>query len=130
VLKGDLCTSGIYELTPVGLSSRSAYVKLTAEIEEALSPLRRLAQIRATLVIGYGNLETPEFQRQAVDFAAALEQAGKKVSSWWQAGTTISRFSRHWPVLMACWVVLRWRRCSWALFETAASVLDCLRANF
>ena len=77
VLKGGLCSSGIYDLKPVGLSSRSAYVKLTAEIEEALSPLRRLAQISAPLVIAHGSLETPEFQRQAVDFAAALAQAGK-----------------------------------------------------
>lgn len=77
VLKGGLCSSGIYDLKPVGLSSRSAYVKLTPAIEEALSPLRRLAQISAPLVIAHGSLETPEFQRQAVDFAAALAQAGK-----------------------------------------------------
>lgn len=79
VLKGGLCCSGIYELKPVGLSARSVYVKLTAAIEEALSPQRRCATITAPLVVAYGSLETPEFQRQAKEFAAALQESGKAV---------------------------------------------------
>lgn len=79
VVKGGVCSSGIYDLKPVGLSSRSAYVKLTADIEEALSPQRHIARISAPLAIAYGSLETPEFQRQARDFSATLKHAGKEV---------------------------------------------------
>ena len=79
VIKGGLCCSGIYELKPVSLSSRSSYLKITAEVEQVLSPHRNLAQVQAPLLLAYGSLETPEFQRQSVDFFAALRQAGKPV---------------------------------------------------
>ena len=79
VVKGALCASGIYDLGPVRLSARSAYVKITDEIEQALSPQRHVAAIAAPLVVAYGGRETPEFQRQARDFAAAARAAGKTV---------------------------------------------------
>ena len=79
VIKGGLCCSGIYDLKPVGLSSRNSYLKITADVEQALSPHRNLAQVRAPLLLACGSLETPEFQRQSVDFFAALRQAGKPV---------------------------------------------------
>ena len=80
VLKGGLCCSGIYELKPVALSARNVYLKLTTAMEEALSPQRQLANIHAPLLVAYGSLETPEFQRQALDFATALEESGKEVA--------------------------------------------------
>ena len=79
IVKGGLCGSGMYDLKPVRLSARSRYVKFTDEIEEALSPQRHLDRLRAPMIVGYGTFETPEFQRQARDFAAALEAAGKPV---------------------------------------------------
>jgi arylformamidase len=48
-------------------------------MEEALSPQRHLTQLTAPLIIAYGTLETPEFQRQACEFAAAATAAGKEV---------------------------------------------------
>jgi arylformamidase len=79
VVKGGLCGSGMYDLKPVRLSARSRYVKFTDEIEEALSPQRHLDRLRAPVIVGYGTFETPEFQRQARDFAAAVKAAGKPV---------------------------------------------------
>jgi len=79
VVKGALLCSGMYDLKPVRLSHRSKYVKFTDEIEEELSALRHLDRIACPLIVGYGTCETPEFQRQARDFAAALEAAGKPV---------------------------------------------------
>jgi arylformamidase len=35
--------------------------------------------LTAPLILGYGTLETPEFQRQSRDFAAAVRAAGKPV---------------------------------------------------
>jgi arylformamidase len=77
IIKGGMCSSGMYELAPVRLSHRSSYVKFTDEMVEALSPLRHLDQLRAPLIVAYGTYETPEFQRQARDFAAAVKAVGK-----------------------------------------------------
>jgi len=71
--------SGLYDLKPVRLSSRSSYLHVTDEIEEALSPARQIARLRAPIVVTYGGNETPEFQRQNRDFAAAVKGAGKPV---------------------------------------------------
>ena len=79
ILKGGMCTSGMYELAPVRLSARSNYVRFTDEIEQALSTQRHLAGITTPVVVSYGTLETPEFQRQSREFAAALKAAGKSV---------------------------------------------------
>jgi arylformamidase len=79
IIKGGVCASGMFDLKPVRLSARSKYVNFTDEIEEALSPQRHLAQLNARIVILSGTLETPEFQRQARDFSAAVKAAGKPV---------------------------------------------------
>ena len=78
-VKGYVLTSGMYDLRGPRLSKRSSYVKFTDEMEAALSPQRHLARINAPIVLIYGSLETPEFQRQSRDFAAALGKAGKAV---------------------------------------------------
>jgi arylformamidase len=77
IVKGALCASGMYDLKPVRLSARNAYVKFTDQVEEALSSQRHIAGINCPVVVAYGTLETPEFQRQARDFAAALRQSRK-----------------------------------------------------
>jgi len=78
-LKGGMCMSGMYELAPVALSKRSTYVNFTPTTLEALSSQRHLDMIHAPLVVSYGTFETPEFQRQNREFAAALQAAGKPV---------------------------------------------------
>jgi arylformamidase len=79
VIKGAVLSSGMYDLRPVRLSARSEYVKFTDEIEESLSTQRHLARIGTPLVVAHGTYETPEFQRQTRDFAAALMAANKPV---------------------------------------------------
>jgi arylformamidase len=79
LVKGGLCSSGMYDLRPVRLSARSDYVKFTDEMEEALSPQRHLERLHTPVIVAHGTLETPEFQRQARDFAAAVTAAGKPV---------------------------------------------------
>ena len=74
-MKGGLCCSGMFDLKPVRLSARSSYVAFTDEIEQALSSQRHLDKLNAPVVIAYGTLETPEFQRQSRDFAAAVKSA-------------------------------------------------------
>jgi arylformamidase len=76
-VKGGLLCSGIYDLKPVRLSARSSYVKFTDEMEHALSTQRHLDRLNCPVVVAHGTLETPEFQRQTRDFAAAVKAAGK-----------------------------------------------------
>jgi arylformamidase len=75
--KGVVLVSGMYDLAPVRLSKRSAYVKFTDEIEGDLSPERHIDQINTPLVLIHGSGDTPEFQRQTRDFFAALKKAQK-----------------------------------------------------
>lgn len=79
MIKGGLCMSGMYDMKPVRLSKRSSYVKFTDEMERAMSSQRHLDLLRAPVVVTYGTNETPEFQRQNRDFAAAVKAAGKQV---------------------------------------------------
>ncbi len=76
-VRGYTLCSGMYDLRGPRLSKRSAYVKFTDESEHALSPQRHIGRINAPIVLVYGSLETPEFQRQSRDFADALTRAGK-----------------------------------------------------
>ena len=80
LIKGGVCGSGMYDLKPVRLSKRSSYVKFTDEIEDKLSAQRHLDQLVAPVRLVYGTLETPEFQRQSRDFAAAVTAARKPVT--------------------------------------------------
>lgn len=78
-VKGGLVMSGMYDMKPVRLSYRRNYIAFTDEMENAMSPQRHIDRITVPVVVSYGTLETPEFQRQAKDFAAALDAAAKPV---------------------------------------------------
>src|ERR1700675_250827 len=75
--RGALLASGMYDLAPVRLSQRSSYVKFTDAMVERLSSQRHLAGLHTPLILAHGSCETPEFQRQTRDFAAAVKAAGK-----------------------------------------------------
>lgn len=77
LIKGGLCTSGMYELAPVRLSARANYVKFTDAMVDALSPIRHLDRLGAPVIVSYGTYETPEFIRQAKEFAAAVRDTGR-----------------------------------------------------
>jgi arylformamidase len=74
-----MCCSGLFDLKPVRLSARSNYVKFTDEMEQSLSTQRHLDKVSAPVIVAYGALETPEFQRQSREFATALKAANKPV---------------------------------------------------
>ncbi len=77
LIKGGVVCSGMFDLKPARLSARSNYVKFTDEVEQALSAQRQLHLLNCPVVIAHGTLETPEFQRQSRDFAAAVQAIGK-----------------------------------------------------
>lgn len=79
LIKGGLCISGLYDLVPVSLSARSDYVKFDERTIAELSPIRHPDRLTAPVTVAYGTCETPEFQRQNREFAAAVAAAGKPV---------------------------------------------------
>jgi arylformamidase len=79
VVHGALCCSGMYDLYPVSLSKRSAYVRFDPETIATLSSLPQRARITMPVIVAYGTEETPEFQRQNREFAAALAADRKPV---------------------------------------------------
>ena len=79
IIKGGLLCSGMYDLKPVRLSARSSYVKFTDSMEDALSTQRHIEFLNAPIIVAYGSLETPDFQRQGRDFAKAVKDTGKSV---------------------------------------------------
>ncbi len=80
MITGSLLMSGIYDLKPARLSgTRSAYIKFNDDMEQSMSSMRQIDMLRAPITVSYGTYETPEFQRQSRDFAAAVKAAGKPV---------------------------------------------------
>jgi arylformamidase len=79
VINGGVCISGMYDLKAVRLSSRNSYVKFDDEMEQALSPQRHIDKLNVPILVAHGTYETPEFQRQNREFAAAVQSAGKPV---------------------------------------------------
>jgi arylformamidase len=74
VLKGGLCISGLYDLEPVSLSYRNEYLGLTAAEIQELSPIRNIDRVSCPVVVASAENDSPEFARQASDFAAALRR--------------------------------------------------------
>lgn len=76
-VKALVCVSGGYDLEPVLLSARRAYIHLSPEEADRLSPPRQAEHIGCPVWVLWGEKETPEFIRQGETFAAALANAGR-----------------------------------------------------
>ncbi len=79
-VKGGICISGMFDMKPVRLSARGSYVHFDDAMEDAMSTIRHLDKLHAPVTVAFGTFETPEFQRQGRDFAAAVKAAGKPVT--------------------------------------------------
>jgi len=68
-------------LIPASLSARNLYLNFQlGDTITQLSPIQHIDRINIPVVVGHGTKETPEFQRQNDDFAAALTAVGKDVT--------------------------------------------------
>lgn len=92
IFKGGICISGVYDLTPVSLSARNRYVAFDDATVASLSPIRHLDRLQTPLTVAYGTCETPEFQHQSREFAAAAEAAGRL------AGLVIGEHYNHFEL--------------------------------
>ena len=85
-IRALLCCSGLYELEPVSLSARSQYVAFTPQTLQDLSPARHMDTFTLPVVLLCGEQESPEFKRQAREFAQALSGRGADLTLVWGAG--------------------------------------------
>jgi arylformamidase len=86
LIKGATLLSGLYDLRPVRLSSRGAYINFTDAMVAELSPIRHAGTAGAPAIVAFGQYDSPEFQRQSKAFAEALRQANKPVQMVQGAG--------------------------------------------
>jgi arylformamidase len=66
--------SGIYDLEPVRLSYRNEMLKLDRAAEIRNSPCRNLPASGVPVLIGHGEFDTAEFQRQADEFETSWQR--------------------------------------------------------
>ena len=106
-VKGGLCMSGMYEMEPVRLSWRRTYVNFTDAMADAMSSQRHIDKVNAPIIVTYGTFETPDFQRQSRDFAAAVKARASRCSSSKRRATLTLRWLNRWAIRMAQTVVRR-----------------------
>jgi arylformamidase len=73
-VKLAFCVSGPYDMEPVMLSARSAYVKITKDQQRLLSPRHNADHYDTSFFLAYAEKDTDEFRRQSLDFAAVLDR--------------------------------------------------------
>src|SRR5690242_13996817 len=92
------------------LTIRAGYVKFTAEMIEKFSPQRHLDKLVAPIIVAHGTLETPEFQRQNREFAAAVKAAGKPVKFLVGPRLYAFRDARRWEIPTGYWAAQCWSK--------------------
>ncbi len=75
LVRSAVLVSGIYDLEPVRLSYRNEMLKLDRAAEIRNSPCRNLPMSGPPVLIGYGELDTAEFKRQAHEFEAVWQRS-------------------------------------------------------
>lgn len=75
-VRAAVLVSGIYELEPLVGTSINSAVGLTPESAREFSPAMRPLEGFPPCIVCWGAVETTEFKRQSLDFAARLERAG------------------------------------------------------
>jgi arylformamidase len=73
VVDNALLVSGIYDLAPVRLSARNAYLRIDGRVEDELSPFRHVERIACPVTVAWSEQESAEFTRQSREFAAKLD---------------------------------------------------------
>lgn len=81
VIKGVCTISGIHDLEPLLHISHQQYLQLDLSAVRRNSPIHNLPPETTPLIVSWGGMETPEFERQSKDYAAACSSAGLTVET-------------------------------------------------
>lgn len=85
-IAGLLCCSGLFDLEPVSLSSRSSYVTFDSVCLAQLSPVRHLHAFDMPVRVLCGTQESPEFMRQSFEFHDLLLRHHARAELHWGEG--------------------------------------------
>ena len=85
-MAGLLCCSGMFDLEPVSLSSRSSYVTFDAASLAQLSPLQHPHAFDMPVRVLCGMRESPEFKRQSYEFHDMLLSHQTNAQLHWGEG--------------------------------------------
>jgi arylformamidase len=77
---GGILISGMYDLGPLRQTTRAEYVRIDDRVEREFSPLHQIAFLKAPLLLSIGSKESPEFRRQAQEYADAVTRSGRQTS--------------------------------------------------
>ncbi|HEX5850616.1 MAG TPA: alpha/beta hydrolase [Rubrobacter sp.] len=80
IIKGATMVSGIYDLSPLPYTFLQPTLQLGYDGIYRNSPVLRLPNTTAPLLIAYGDQETDEFKRQSEDYLEALRVGGFEVA--------------------------------------------------
>jgi arylformamidase len=76
-IRGATLISGSYDLKPVLLSARGAYVKLSSEEEHDLSPIRHVTPEMPPVIVASAGQDSAEFRRHSEELARTLQQVNR-----------------------------------------------------
>jgi arylformamidase len=76
LVKAACLTSGLFDLEPIRLGTKSQLPNLDEAAVERLSPIRHIPAVAGPLILSVGGRETAEFLRQTRDYQAAWLAAG------------------------------------------------------
>ena len=76
LLKGGCAVSGVFDLEPLRLSYRNAWLHLDDASMKQLGPIHRVPRNGPPILVGWGEAESRQYKMQGRDFAAAWRAAG------------------------------------------------------
>lgn len=77
LIQSAVLISGLCELEAPMLSFRANYLRLSPAETYAFSPIHFVSAVSCPVFIAWGQDESPEFKRQSITFAQALQSAGR-----------------------------------------------------
>lgn len=86
-LVGGILVSGLFDLAPIQHTLPNAWLQLSDQDVQQLSPMQHLPDTRMALHIVYAEKDTAEFKRQSHDFAAVCQHNGNTVTVYEVAHT-------------------------------------------
>ena len=95
-LTGGILVSGLFDLAPIQRTLPNAWLQLTDDDVQQLSPMQHLPDPNMGVHIVFAEKDTAEFKRQSTDFAEVCKRNGNSVSVYEVANTNHFNIILDW----------------------------------
>jgi arylformamidase len=95
-LTGGILVSGLFDLAPIQRTLPNAWLQLTDDDVQQLSPMQHLPDPQMGVHIVFAEKDTAEFKRQSTDFAEVCKRNGNSVSVYEVANTNHFNIILDW----------------------------------